>query len=192
MRLAVLLHAAGQREEALALLARTTAAMEAALPPDETLYLPLLRVHGARMLHHEGRHAEALVLVQQANASRRRHYAGSYVLGAGLCLEGAILGALGMRAQARTLLDEGEAAMRRCADGALRPWRLNRLRLERARLDLAEGRVQDARAQLAQVVAPDAADAAGVEPWPECAERDVLAATVVAAGAQFGAGDAVR
>jgi len=173
-RQGALLHAAGERPAARPLLEEALRDALATFGEHETLYTPLVRAHAARGAYADGRLAEALRQVEAVNASRRQHYAGSHVLGPGLALQAVVLVALGRTAAARELLAEGLDIVRRGADGAYRPWRYNRWHLDRARLELADGRAGEALAALAEVVAWPETEVPA--PHPELVEHNTLAA----------------
>jgi tetratricopeptide (TPR) repeat protein len=153
-RLAVALHASGQREEARALHATTVRQALTIKGEDDTLLVPLTRMDWARSLHAEGAFEEALALAEQVNAVNRRHYHGSVVLGGGLFMEGQLQGLLGDFDRAAALFDEGESHWRRGMAGGGAPWRFNRMLFDRARLALARRNAEMAQTLLSQVVVP--------------------------------------
>ena len=172
-RLAGLMHATGQRTAGRAL---HEAALQRVLQikgEADTLYTPIARMEFARSLFAEGQLAPALSLVEAVNASNRRHYAGSAVLGNGLRLQAAVLTAMGQTAQARELFAEGLGLWRKAGGNAMLAWRFNRFHLDEARLDLALDQAAGALARLQQIAMPP--DAASMPLVPDAVERDILA-----------------
>jgi len=170
-RRAALLHAAGQRAPARDLL---NAAFEAVLRvkgPQDTMHTPIVRISAARMAMAEGRLSDAEALLHDVLTVYREHYGGSAVLGSALRMQASLATALGRLAEVPPLLAEAEVLWRA---GALRPWRLNRLCLDRARLALAEADPAAALLALDGVVAWPEADSPS--PHPDGVERDTLCA----------------
>jgi len=168
-RRAALLHAAGQRAQGRQLL---SAALEAVLRvkgPQDTMHTPLVRIWAVRMAMAEGRLADADAMLRDVLAVYREHYGGSAVLGSALRVQASLATALGRLAEVRPLLAEAEALWR---SGGLRPWRLNRIGLDRARLALAEADPAAALRALESVVAWPEADSPS--PHPDEVERDTL------------------
>jgi hypothetical protein len=93
------------------------------------------------------------------------------VLANGLRFEAALLVDAGRLDEGRQLLDEAVSHWEKGSAGAL-PHRTNRFHLDRARLELRDGRAEAARTALGRIVAP-AGLAAGAF-HPELVERDVL------------------
>jgi eukaryotic-like serine/threonine-protein kinase len=171
-RLATLLHGLGMREEARALHVDTLRRVLAAKGADDTLFTPMVRVDYARSLLAEGRLHESLELVAAVNASNRRHYAGSTVLGGTLRTEASVLSTLGHYSQGRQLFAEGLALWKSGSGGTAANPRGNRFHLDEARLDLALGEASIAITRLAHVVPPNVADALPLH--ADELERDVL------------------
>jgi hypothetical protein len=82
--------------------------------------------------------------------------------------------ALGRVDEARRCLDEADALWQAGSGGGMRPWRLNRVHLDRARLALAEGAPTAALQALDAVVPWPAAECP--LPHPDIAEREDLLA----------------
>ena len=169
-----LLHGLGQREQARDLQRCALEAMLRVKGADDTLYTPIAMVELARSLLAEGRLADGLALAQPVVAVYREHYAGSPVLAAALRTQAALWAALGRCAEARQLVREAVDIWQRCSDGALQPWRLNRLVLDEARVDLAQGQ-PDAALQTLTRFTPWP-DSESPPPRPDEVERDTLAA----------------
>ena len=169
-----LLHSLGQREQAREMQRCALAAMLRVKGPDDTLYTPIARVEAARCLLAEGRLADCMALVQPVVSVYREHYAESPVLAAALRTQAALWTALGRGPQARQLLQEAVDIWQRCSGGALQPWRFNRLLLDEARVDLAEGQ-PDVALQTLERFTPWP-DSESPPPRPDEVERDTLAA----------------
>ncbi|MEO6280424.1 protein kinase domain-containing protein [Roseateles sp.] len=172
--LAALLHAVGERAEARRLHRDVLRRVLEVKGPNDTLFTPMVRMDMGRSLLAEGRLSEALELVAAVNASNRRHYPGSAVLGNGLRTEATILVAMGRYAQARQLFSEGFGLWLKGTGSSVQASRHNRFHLDEARLDLALGDASAAIARLNKVAAPYKAD--GLPLRAEEIERDVLLA----------------
>ena len=183
-RLAALLHATGQRREAGVLHQDALRRVLEVKGADDTLFTPIVRMDLGRSLLAEGRLQEALDQVAAVNASNRRHYPGSAVLGNGLRVEATILTAMGRHAPARALFAEGLALWQQGAGSSMPAWRNNRFHLDEAGLDLARGDAASALARLDLVAAP--ANAERLPLRAEEIERDLLRAQ---AHMQLGAAD---
>lgn len=170
--LAALLHAVGERAAARKLHREALGRVLEVKGADDTLFTPIVRMGLGRSLLAEGNLPEALAQVAAVNASNRRHYAGSAVLGNGLRTEAAILVAMGDYPQARQLFAEGLGLWLKGAGSAVQPSRHNRFHLDEARLDLALRDAPAAIARLDKVAAPYKAD--GLPLRAEEIERDVL------------------
>ena len=171
-RLAALLHAIGQRAPARVLHRDTLADIVQSRGADDTLFTMIVQMDFGRSLLAEGRLPQAMAMVAAVNASNRRHYAGSAVLGSGLRTEATLWTAQGDFTRARQLLAEGWDHWQQGGGRTMQPSRHNRFHLDTARLDLAQGDAPAALAALDRVVAPSAAN-----PLPLPAdevERDVL------------------
>ena len=171
-RLAVLLHATGQRTAGRLMHSATLAQVLQSRGADDTLFTMIVKMDYGRSLLAEGRLAQSMALVAAVNASNRRHYAGSALLGNGLRREATLWTAQGDFIRARQLLVEGWDHWQRGGGHAMHPSRHNTFHLDTARLDLAQGDARAALAVLDRVVAPHADN-----PLPLAAEeieRDVL------------------
>jgi eukaryotic-like serine/threonine-protein kinase len=170
-RWAALLHAAGHRHEAHQLHRRAIDAVLRVKGPDDTMYTPVVRLELARCLLAEGRLAEGLALADAVLAVYRKHYAKSAVLANGLRIHAAFALALGRTDDARRQVEEVDAILRQAG---MRPWRLNRVVLDLARVELADAR-PDAALQVLErfTVWPDSESP---PPRPDDVEREVLSA----------------
>jgi serine/threonine-protein kinase len=173
-RLAWLLHQAGERDAARALGEQALQDTLRIKGPDDTMFLPIAQMNLVRMRVAEARWVEAEAMLAPVLAVHRRHYAGSSVLGTSLRQQAVIALALGRIAEARGLLDESDALWQSGSGGGMRPWRLNRLHLDRARLALAEGAPQAALQALDAVVPWPVTECA--QPHPDAAECEQLRA----------------
>ena len=166
-RLAALLHATGRREEGRRLHQDALQRVLEVKGSDDTLFTPIVRMDFGRSLFAEGRLRDALEMVVATNASNRRHYPGSAVLGQGLRTEAAICTALGRHDAARELFAQARLHWQQGTGPGLHASRHNRFRLDEARLDLAVGDPQAAIERLGKV-APHG------DPSPDEVERDTL------------------
>ena len=169
-----LLHSLGQRERAREMQRCALDAMLRVKGSDDTLYTPIARIELARSLLAEGRLADGLALAQPVISVYREHYAGSPVLAAALRTQAALWTALGRCPEARQLVREAVDIWQRCSGGSLQPWRFNRLVLDEARVDLAEGQ-PDAALHTLERFSPWP-DSEIAPPRPDEVERDTLAA----------------
>jgi eukaryotic-like serine/threonine-protein kinase len=172
-RLALALHAVGDRESAWRLHQEALRQVLDVKGEADTLFTPIVRIRVAQSLIAEGRWAEALPLVDAVAAVRRQHYPDSASLASTLRTQAVVWTGLGRHAAARALFAEAWAAQQQGGEDML-PWRHNRFILDEARLDLAVGDAAAARARLARVAARPAGQ--GVPPMAEDLERSLLLA----------------
>jgi serine/threonine-protein kinase len=173
-RWGTLLHNQGQREKARELQQCALDAILKIKGPDDTLYTPIARVELSRTLLAEGRLADSLRHSEATVAVYREHYSGSPILAAALRTHAALCTALGRYSEARQLVQEALEMLQHASGGAMLPWRFNRLVLDEARLDLAEGRPDAALSTLARFTPWP--DSESPPPRPDDVERDTLAA----------------
>ena len=106
-RLARVLHRVGERAEARQLHEDAVQSLLKLKGPDDTVFVPTARFDYGFSLLAEGRLQEALEYIRAANASTRKHYQGSSILGSWLLIEGRVLATLGRYDEAATIFDEG-------------------------------------------------------------------------------------
>ncbi len=171
-RLAALLHASGRREEGRRLHQDALARVLEVKGSDDTLFTPIVRMDFGRSLFAEGRLRDALEMVVATNASNRRHYQGSAVLGQGLRTEAAICTRLGRHDAARELFAQAQVHWLQGTGPGLHASRHNRFLLDEARLDLALDDPQAAIHRLDKVAPHGDPDPS--RPSPDEVERDTL------------------
>jgi serine/threonine-protein kinase len=136
-RLARVLHRAGHRAEARQLHEDTVQSLLKLKGPDDTVFVPTARFDYGFSLFAEGRLHEALDHIRAANASTRKHYQGSSILGSWLLVEGRVLAALGRYDEAATTIDEAWGHWTKGLGTGAKPYEHNAFYLARAQLSLA-------------------------------------------------------
>ena len=169
-----LLHNLGHRDQGRELLRTSLEAMLRVKGADDTMYTPIAMIEFARSMFAEGRIDDCVRCLEPVVRTYRENYAGSPVLAATLRTQAALLTALGRYPEARGLVGEAVDIWERASGGALRPWRFNRLTLDAARLDLAEG-CPDVALRTLERFTPWP-DGESPPPRPDEVERDTLAA----------------
>jgi len=153
-RLGAFLHATSRRIEGRELL--TTALRHALETKGEadTLLTPGVRAYCARARLAEGRIEDALTLNSKVLDSNRINYPASAVLSANLRDQSAIYAALGRDQQAAKLLEESYAMWQAATGAGIDPAQNNRFIFQQARLQLSQGKSQDALQTLLKLAAP--------------------------------------
>jgi tetratricopeptide (TPR) repeat protein len=142
----------GQRAEARQLHGNAVQSLLKLKGAEDTVFVPTARFDYGFSLFAEGNLREALEYIRAANASTRKHYQGSSILGSWLLIEGRALATLGRYDEASNVIDEGWKHWVKGLGTSAKPHEHNVFYLARAYLSLARNDTASAIEALDQYV----------------------------------------